>query len=61
MKYVVLERLADGSINCYGTFYTERSATTFIAGIVKQKNVTYTILPIYSSTELTHHINSDTM
>lgn len=58
MKYVVIERLADGRINCYGTFYLERAAKTFIAGTVKQKNATYQISEIYSSTELTHHINS---
>ena len=58
MKYIVIERLADGSINYYGTFYTERSAIVFIAGIVKKENVMYDISPIYSTTELTHHINS---
>lgn len=48
MKYIVIERLADGSINYYGTFYTERSAIRFIAGTVKQENAMYNISPIYS-------------
>lgn len=58
MKYVVIERLVDGRINYYGTFYTERSALTFIAGTVKREHATYEISEIYSSTELTHHNNS---
>lgn len=58
MKYIVIERLADGRINYYGTFYTERAARTFIAGTVKQENAMYDISEIYSSAELTHHINS---
>lgn len=54
MKYIVIERLADGRINYYGTFYTEWSALRFIAGTVKQENAMYEISEIYSSAELTH-------